>query len=90
MHASGAGVGDAPDFDAGTLSAKLDVVLLAWAHKKQREILRGMSCYAGAVEAMHLRFSPDLEASFAVDDAKLKITTREDIKDIFYTPRMTR
>lgn len=45
-----------------------------------------MSSYAGGVEVIHPRFPLDSEASFTIDDARLKTTQREDIKDIIYTP----
>ncbi len=44
---------DAPDFDAGFMNDKRDMIPMVWGYIKSRETARRMDAYAGEVTSMH-------------------------------------
>jgi len=44
---------DAPDFDAGFMNDKRDMIPMVWGYIKSRETARRMEAYAGEVTSMH-------------------------------------
>jgi len=53
---------DAPDFDAGFMNDKRDMVPMVWGYIKSRETARRMDAYAGEVTNMHPFFPYDSPA----------------------------
>ncbi|KAH9837721.1 GMC oxidoreductase-domain-containing protein [Rhodofomes roseus] len=63
VHITSAGdVNAAPDFDPKYLSRREDVVLLRWAYKRGREIMRRMPLYRGEYAPAHPQFRVDSDA----------------------------
>lgn len=52
-----------PDFDAGFLSHPADLSPQIWAYKKNREIVRRMSCFRGECTPTHPAFSAESDAA---------------------------
>ena len=53
---------DAPDFDAGFMNDKRDMIPMVWGYIKSRETARRMDAYAGEVTAMHPFYAFDSPA----------------------------
>ncbi|KAK3708989.1 Alternative oxidase, mitochondrial precursor [Vermiconidia calcicola] len=53
---------DAPDFDAGFMNDKRDMVPMVWGYIKSRETARRMEAYAGEVMSMHPFYAFDSPA----------------------------
>jgi len=53
---------DAPDFDAGFMNDKRDMVPMVWGYIKSRETARRMDAYAGEVTGMHPFYAQDSPA----------------------------
>ena len=53
---------DAPDFDAGFMNDKRDMIPMVWGYIKSRETARRMDAYAGEVTGMHPFYAYDSPA----------------------------
>lgn len=53
---------DAPDFDAGFMNDKRDMIPMVWGYIKSRETARRMDAYAGEVTGMHPFYAQDSPA----------------------------
>lgn len=69
------------DFDPGFFSNPLDVKMLVWAYKTQREIARRMHVYRGEVVVAHPPFAAGSRAACVELDAPLG----DDVKDLEYS-----
>jgi alcohol oxidase len=54
---------DAPDFDAGFMNDKRDMIPMVWGYIKSRETARRMDAYAGEVTSMHPFYAFDSPAA---------------------------
>jgi alcohol oxidase len=68
IHIASKSVLDEPKFHCGYLSSSIDVEILLWGYKKQREIARRMSCYGGPLKERHPVFPVGSEADYDVVD----------------------
>lgn len=84
VHITGPSPGDSPSFRTGFFadSHSLDLKTHVWAYKKQREIVRRMSCYRGEVVGWHPAFSTTSAAACMQLEAPLP----ENVADIIYSP----
>ena len=86
VHATGPAVNNLPDFEAGILSHEVDLPILVWAYKKQREIARRMKHYSGGVLTGHPAFDQGSNANFAVAEEMTRDGTPKDsLEDIKYS-----
>ncbi|KAH0564862.1 hypothetical protein GP486_001756 [Trichoglossum hirsutum] len=80
IHIAGPSVDDPPDFDSGLLKDPTDVTELTWAYKKQRDLVRRMKHYAGALETDRPRFRVGSKAGFKYVDGKQALGEWGDIE----------
>ncbi|KAL2066859.1 hypothetical protein VTL71DRAFT_1283 [Oculimacula yallundae] len=71
VHISSPSIADAAVFDVGFFKEEIDIEMLVWVYKKQREIARRMDRYRGPLENCHPVFPEGSEASFEVADRDL-------------------
>jgi len=62
-HITSASCYDPPDFDAGFMNDKRDMIPMVWGYIKSRETARRMDSYAGEVTGMHPFYAFDSPAS---------------------------
>jgi len=68
------------DFTTGFLNNPLDIAKHIWAYKKQREIMRRMTCYRGELSTSHPPFPASSQAACISISSALDPETLEDIK----------
>lgn len=83
VHITGPSLDDPLDFNTGFLSDPqgIDVKKHIWAYKKQREIMRRMTCYRGEVPSWHPPFAADSPAAAVETDGPLP----DGVADIVYS-----
>lgn len=84
IHITGPSIDDAPDFDAGFLSDRVDFDMKShmYAYKVQREIMRRMHCYRGEVPEWNPRFAANSSAAIVCADHPLP----DGVPNIVYSP----
>ena len=85
VHITGPSLEDPLDFDTGLLSDKhgIDLTMLIWTYKKQREVMRRMPCYRGEIATCHPPFDVNSPAACISIEKPLELP----VDDIVYSER---
>lgn len=83
VHITGPGLEDPLDFETGLLSDKdgIDLKMLVWTYKRQREVARRMPCYRGEIAPYHPPFDSASPAAIVSIEEPLSLP----IDDIVYS-----